>query len=282
MAPVVAVIGAGGKMGLRVVTRLKDSAQYEARYCEVAPAAIERLAQAGLAVTPTVDAVSVADLVILAVPDRAAGGISAELAPLARPGACFLMLDPAAAMAGEIARRPDLHYVVAHPCHPPMFGQQPSDAARADYFGGIAAWQDIVMALLQGSEEAYAMAENLCRTIMAPVRHAHRVTVEQMAILEPAMAEVVGAAAAVLIHQAMEEAVARGVPRAAAESFMLGHAQVPLAILFGVIQAQFSDAARIAIAWGTERIVQPDWRRVFEPDQVQAAIHAMLHPEAST
>lgn len=279
MTPVVALIGAGGKMGMRITGKLADRNDYVTRYCEVAEAGIARLREVGQEVTPATVAVPAADLVILAVPDRMARTVSAELVPLARPGATFLLLDPAAAMAREIALRPELHYVVSHPCHPPLFGDQPSDEARHDLFGGVAAWQDIVVALLQGNEEAYARAEALCRVIFHPVRTAHRITVEQMAILEPAMAEVIGASAAVIIHEAMEEAVRRGVPRPAAESFMLGHAQVPLAILFGVIQAKFSDAAEIAIRWGTERLIRPDWKKVFEPDQVQAAIHAMLHPE---
>jgi hypothetical protein len=62
---------------------------------------------------------------------------------------------------------------------------------------------------------------------------------------------------------------------------MLGHAQVPLAIVFGALSSPFSDAAKIAIDWGTARLIQPDWRRVFEPDQVQAVVRAMLHPEES-
>jgi hypothetical protein len=53
------------------------------------------------------------------------------------------------------------------------------------------------------------------------VTRAHRVTVEQMAILEPTMAEVCGIALIQALRAAMEEAIRRGVPRAAAEDFML-------------------------------------------------------------
>ena len=49
---------------------------------------------------------------------------------------------------------------------------------------------------LGGESEAFDTAEALCRTMFAPVADAHRVTVDQMAILEPAMAEVCAAAAA--------------------------------------------------------------------------------------
>jgi len=132
---------------------------------------------------------------------------------------------------------------------------------------------------MQGPEDAYARAEALCRVMFKPVRNAHRLTVEQIALLEPAMAEVVAATAAVLMKDALEEAVKRGVPRAAAESFMLGHAQIPLAIVFGAIPSPFSDGAKVAIKWGTERVIRPDWRKVFEPEQVRAVIERMLHGE---
>jgi hypothetical protein len=115
--------------------------------------------------------------------------------------------------------------------------------------------------------------------MFAPVQQVHRVTVEQMALLEPAMAEVVAASAAVLMGEALKAAVDAGVPEAAARAFMLGHAQIPLAIVFGAIGSPFSDAAKIAVRWGTERVVKPDWRRVFEPQSVQEVLGRMLHPE---
>ena len=62
---------------------------------------------------------------------------------------------------------------------------------RKDYFGGILARQDIVIALHKGAEEGFVTAEKVCREMFAPVVKAHRITVEQMAILEPATAEVV-------------------------------------------------------------------------------------------
>ena len=102
-------------------------------------------------------------------------------------------------MAGEVELRDDLNCVVTHPCHPPLFGDEESREARSDFFGGVAARQDIVCALMQGTEEAFAAAEELCRAMFAPVVTSHRITVEQMAILEPAMAEVCAACAATLI-----------------------------------------------------------------------------------
>ena len=273
----IALIGAAGKMGTRLSPNLRR-AGHDVLYCEQGDAGLARLREQGLEPTPATEAVPHADLTILAVPDAAIRAVSADLVPLATPGAAVLLLDPAAAAAGEVALRDDLHYVVCHPCHPPLFGGQPGETR--DWFGGISAPQDIVIALLQGSEEALARAGSVCRAMFAPVREAHRITVQQMALLEPAMAEVVAASAAVLMGQALEEAVKAGVPEPAARAFMLGHAQIPLAIVFGAIDSPFSDAAQVAVRWGTERVVQPDWRRVFEPESVREVIDRMLHPEA--
>ncbi len=77
------------------------------------------------------------------------------------------------------------------------------------------------------------------------------------------------------------ETVRCGVPREAARAFMLGHAQAPLAVGLGAISSPFSDAAKVAIGWGTARVIQPGWCSVFEPEQVRAVIHKMLHPEES-
>ncbi|MEW6751213.1 MAG: phosphogluconate dehydrogenase C-terminal domain-containing protein [Candidatus Latescibacterota bacterium] len=273
---VVALIGAGGKMGGRLLGKLGGDDQWSLRLSEKSPQAALRLRQQGLEVVEPEAAVAQADVVVLAVPDRLIGAVSRSLVDHTRPGALVLLLDPAAAVIGEVALRDGLSYAVCHPCHPPLFGEQETPEARRDFFGGVAAWQDLVLALMQGPEEAYQLALRLCRSAMGPVRHVHRITVEQMALLEPAMAEVVGASAAMLMKEAMEEAIRRGVPRPAAESFMLGHVQVPLAIFFGFLDAQVSDAAKIAMRWGATRVLRDDWRRVFEPDEVRAVIREML------
>ena len=74
----------------------------------------------------------------------------------------------------------------------------------------------------------------------------------------------------------LDLAIEKGVPEKAANAFMAGHAQIAMAIAFGEEKSPFSDAAQIAIHWGTEHIIRPDWRRVFEPDVLRQAIRAML------
>ncbi len=274
----IALVGAGGKMGTRIRNNL---ARAKTRLVLIEKAADRRaeMAAAGLDSTAEYARGMESDYVVLAVPDRLIGAISAELVPMMKAGAVTILLDPAAAFANELVRRPDCTFVVTHPCHPPLFVEQKTAEAKADLFGGVAAPQDIVVALDSGREEHFAAAEELCRRMFAPVAKSHRITVRDMAILEPAAAEVVVAGAATLMRQAVEEAVRRGVPEEAARAFMLGHTKIPLAIVFGQTDFPFSDAAQIAIGIGFERVIRPDWRRVFDDDVLAETVRRMLHPE---
>jgi hypothetical protein len=272
----ISVIGAGGKMGQRITANLRRQ-QHRLLLVEKAEPAVAKLREQGLMVSAAADAVPASDVVILAVPDAAMAAVSADVVPRMRPGAVAILLDPAAAHNDEVHLRDDCSFVVTHPCHPPLFGEQDTPEARRDFFGGIHAKQDIVVALHRGTEESYRLAEGVCREMFSPVVKAHRITVEQMAMLEPAMAEVCAASAAKLMKDALDEAIARGVPAEAARSFMLGHAQIPLAIVFGEIPSPFSDAAKIAMQVGAERVIRSDWRSVFEPAEIRATIHRMLH-----
>jgi hypothetical protein len=224
------------------------------------------------------EAVPVSDVVIMAVPDALLGKISHDVVPHMKEGATFILLDPAAAYAEEIALRDDCTFVVTHPCHPQLFVEQETPEAREDMFGGVAAKQDIVVALLQGDEHRFHKAIDLCTRMFAPVVKAHRVTVEQMAILEPAMAEVVGASCVTLLKEALDEAVRRGVPEEAARAFMLGHVRIELAILFKSSNP-FSDAAYRAIRYGKEKIFKKNWKEVFEEKSIREVLEKMLHPE---
>jgi hypothetical protein len=128
---------------------------------------------------------------------------------------------------------------------------------------------------MQGPESDYARGEMICRRMFAPVMRAHRVTVEQMAILEPAMSETTVLTCMFVIKEAMQEAVRRGVPEQAALDFLLGHINVNIGILFGYAKAQFSDGAKLAVERARSQIFQPDWKKVFEPDQVMGQIQAI-------
>jgi len=216
----------------------------------------------------------------MTVPDAKIGEISKRIVPMMKKDRTMVLLDPAAAYMGELALRDDCSFIITHPCHPALFAEQDTPKARQDFFGGIAK-QDIVIALLQGKEENFRKAKEICIDIFAPVAKCHRITVDQMATLEPIAAEVVAASAAYLMKEAFDEAVKHGVPEEAARSFMLGHTRIILAILFGTTSHQISDAAKVAIQYGYNRIFKPDWKEMFEYSEMKEIVHKMLHPKES-
>jgi len=181
----------------------------------------------------------------------------------------FITLDPAAAHAGDLPERADISYFVTHPCHPNIFDHFATTEEREDFFGGVHARQAIVCALMQGPEEHYALGEELAKQFYGPVTRSHRVTVEQMALLEPTMAETCGIALVRALRTVLDEAVRRGVPRAAAEDFMYGHIKVELGIAFGLAPFPFSDGAILISQYGQERIFNKDWLELFEPKSVK-------------
>jgi hypothetical protein len=280
MNTTVAIVGAGGKMGRRASERLGATPGYIALNCEKDPRSAELLQQDGFPVTELIPAVSQADFVILAVPDEAIGAITRSILPSVKPDCTLIALDAAAAYIGEIPTRAGITQMITHPCHPALFGRQKTDAARDDHFGGTAI-QDILVALVDGSEEAFARGSEVCRILFAPVHRTHRVTLEQFAFLEPAMSEIIVATAATLIRASLDAAIDRGVPREAAQAFMAGHAQIALAIVFGVEPSPFSDACKIAIEWGTRELIDPDWRRVFDRAILSEAIREMIKPQSA-
>jgi hypothetical protein len=278
MSQTVAIIGAGGKMGQRAAAKLRGNQQYLLFLCERDEERAAILQEEGLELTPQTTALGEADLVVMSVPDSLIGVIGDELVLEMKPGAVLIMLDAAAAYVGELPMRKGLTYMITHPCHPGLFIDQATPEQRQDYFGGLAI-QDIIVSLVQGQESKFSLGVELCKAVFAPVRKVHRVTLEQFAILEPAMSEVVVASAACLMKEALEMAIQSGVPREAAEAFMWGHTRIALAIAFGVEASPFSDAAKIAIEWGSNRVLKPNWREVFRPDQIREAVHVMLRSD---
>ena len=266
----IAILGAGGKMGCRLTDNLMKSAHgHELSLVEVSDVGKQRIVDRGMSTTAESSALAKADVVILALPDRVLGAIARNVVPQARPGTIFITLDPAAAHAGDLPQRADISYFVAHPCHPNVFDHFETSAEREDFFGGVHARQAIVCALMQGPEEHYAIGEGLAKQFYGPVTRSHRITVEQMAILEPTMAETCGIALVRALREVLEEAVRRGVPRAAAEDFMYGHIRVELGIAFGLAPFPFSDGAVLISGFGEERIFKEDWLKVFEPASVK-------------
>ena len=275
MKSTVAVIGAGGKMGARAADKIGFSEAHRVVLCESDAAKAKALEDKGLKVTPIEEAMAAADLAVMAIPDALIGRIARALVPLMKSGATLIMLDAAAAYAGELPERADVTQMITHPCHPSFFTEQATPEARRDYFGGVA-FQDILVSLITGNELCFAEGVELCKAIFAPVRRALRVTPEQFAQLEPAMSEIIMAAAACWMKDAMELAIEKGVPREAAEAFTAGHARIAMAIAFGAEPSPFSDAAKLAVKWGTGQYISPEWKRIYDREVLEGAVRAIL------
>lgn len=268
----IALFGAGGKMGVRLSGNLRKSA-YQVRHVEVGEAGRKRLKdELGIECVSVDAALDGVDVVILAVPDTLIGKLAAEIAPRLSAGTMVMTLDAAAPFAGHLPKRADLTYFVAHPCHPSIFAPEVHVAGAPDYFGGVSAPQSIVSALMQGPDDAFALGEDIAKTIFQPIVRSYRVTVEQMALLEPGLSETVCATLLDVMREAMDEVVSRGVPAEAARDFLLGHMTILSAVIFKQIPGQFSDACNKAITFGKPRLMRDDWKAVFDGKEIAESI----------
>lgn len=277
----VAVIGAGGKMGMRVSANLQKSS-HTVSYSENSPAGQERVRAEGRDITATYDAVKDADVVILAVPDTVLGVVSEGVVPQMKSGAVLLTLDPAAAYAGLLAQRDDVVQAVAHPCHPSVFLERTTKEEWADTFGGQAAPQHVVAAIDEdASAEVKTLTEATIKVIYAPVIEVHWVTVKQLAVLEPTLVETIACMIGTLLNEALHETIHTvGVPEAAAKAMLFGHVQIALTnALRG--SNPFSEACEIAIQYGKDSIIRDDWKKVFDDAELDNVISKMLKLDAA-
>ena len=253
-------MGAGGKMGCRILDNLLGNPDYEIMAIEVGEDGLKNLAEKGVAPTQQDEALALADAVVLALPDRIIGKVCPALIPQLKPGALVISLDPAAAYADVIPIREDVSYFVCHPCHPPLFQVEDTREAQVDWFGGIAARQSVVCALYKGSEADYERGEKIAAEMFKPILRIHRITVEQMAVLEPAIVETTTASLILACRQAMEAGIEMGIPKEAAWDFVLGHLRTELAIIFGVSGFPFSDGAKLAVEQAQPKLLRDDWK----------------------
>ena len=267
----IALIGAGGKMGCRVTDNFLKSS-YLVDYVEVSEHGIANLRARGVEVLPEQGAVNAADVVILAVPDVLIGEIAARVIPGIRPGALLMTLDPAAPLDGQLPLRDDIGCVIAHPCHPSVFNWEPTEGEFRDFYGGISAKQAVVCALMQGSEEHYGFGVEIASTMYAPVTRVHRVTLEQMAMLEPALVETLAQTCMEAVKEGHDRLVAAGVPAPAVRDFVLGHLRIQIAVLFGEVNGTFSDAAYKISRRAKAVIFKDNWQRIFDASDIREQV----------
>lgn len=271
----VVLAGAGGKMGVRLTHNLKNS-DYEMSYLEISPQGMQRLGEKGVTATNAQDCIPEADFLILAVPDVALSMVSGEMIPMMKSGALVVTLDPAAAIAGKLFMRSDVAYFITHPTHPSIFNWEPDEEKMKDHFGGVAAKQSIVCALMSGTDDDYIKGERLASVFYGPVLRSHRISVEQMGLLEPALVETLASTCIYVIREGLDEVIRRGVPHEAARDFLLGHLRIQMAVLFNELPgAVFSDAANKALRRGLKEFIKDDWRKVFEPENVRDQIESI-------
>ncbi len=272
MSTSIALFGAGGKMGFRLSKNLLAS-DYRVRHVEPSPAGRQRLKdELSVECVDADGALEGAEVVILAVPDTLIGKLAHEISPKLKAGTMVITLDAAAPFAGHLPKRPDLIYFVAHPCHPPIFNDETEPEARRDYFGGAFAKQSVVSALMQGPAEAFELGEDIAKTIYAPILRSYRLTVDQMALLEPGLSETVCATLLDVMREAMDEVISKGVPPQAARDFLLGHMTILSAVIFKEIPGQLSDACNKAITFGKPRLMREDWKQVFDREEIAESI----------
>jgi hypothetical protein len=230
------------------------------------------LEERGIAPVTREEAIKQADTVLLAVPDHLINGIATELVPLLLPGTLVICLDPAVPYHGKLPARDDIAYFVTHPGHLPLFNDEVTPEARRDFFGTGLGKQAIVSALMRGTEEDYQKGEAIARKLFGPILRSHRLTVEQMALLEPALAETLAATCLTIIREGLDEVVRRGAPAEAARDFLLGHLNIEMAIVFNECGWKFSQGCQRAIDEAKPVLFQSDWKKIFEPDQVKSSV----------
>lgn len=275
----ITVIGAGGKMGMRISANLQHSA-YQVFYCENSPQAQQQVIAQGRELSDAASVVPLSDVVILAVPDIVLGKVSQSVVPQMQSGAVLLTLDPAAAYANLIAQRDGIEYAVAHPCHPSVFLARYTKEEHADAFGGVAAVQHVAAAWESGSAEQKAELSKVISVMYGPVDQVHWVTVTQLAYLEPTLVETVACMVGAFMKEALDETVKHsGVPEEAAKAMLYGHIQIALAVAFRATNP-FSDACMIAMEYGREKIIKPDWKQIFDQQELDTVIARMLKIDA--
>lgn len=267
----VTILGAGGAMGRRVTRGLIKAGGYTLRFVEPSDRGQQLMAdEFGTTATPVEDAVRGTDVVVLAVPDRIVGPITEDLVPRLEPGTSILSLDPAAAHAGRIPQREDVNMFVVHPTHPPLYDllREEDPAARRDFWGGGLAHQAMVFARAWGDEAKAAEVEQLAKDMFAPISRSHRVTVDQMVLLEPAMSESVTNACLELMKQTRERVKEAGVPAAAVDDFFMGHLQIAISLIFDELDWKLSEGAVKAAHEAQAVLFKDDWYRILDPEEV--------------
>ena len=120
-----------------------------------------------------------------------------------------------------------------------------------------------------------SQVERLAATMFAPVTRSHRITVDQMAMLEPALSETLTNGCISLIHDGLQRVIDAGVPKEAAEDFLMGHFQIGIAIDFPTAELEAFGGCSDGPGEGTCRPFQRRLVRIFERDAIMESVRAI-------
>lgn len=183
-------------------------------------------------------------------------------------GTMVLTVDAAAPCAGALPQRPDLTYLIGHPCQLPLHLADTAGAEGTGDLGGTAS-PAIVCALMQGPEAHCEIGAEVCRAIGSPVTRTHRLTPEPRGIREPGLSGMVGLTRIDAMAGAVDECAARhGIAREAAHEVMMGQLNGPVAMRFGVSRKVPADAALRVTRHAQPRVRHADWRPAPSPAAV--------------
>jgi hypothetical protein len=270
----VTILGAGGNMGRRIAGPLRSNDGYSLAFVEPGQPGRDRLTELGVEVSELEPALSSADVVVFAVPDKIVRVVAADVIPRLDRGTRVLFLDPAAIAAGRIPHREDISCFVTHPTHPPLYSlmNEERPEARRDYWGGGIAHQALVFATAWGSDADADLVQQVATDMFAPISACHKITVDQMAMLEPALSETLTNGCISLIHEGLQRVIDAGVPEAAARDFCMGHLQIGIALIFGQLDWQLSEGAAMALSKAKDSLFRPDWDEIFSPEAILTSV----------
>ncbi|KMY22595.1 oxidoreductase [Actinobaculum suis] len=272
----IVVVGAGGKMGMRVSPNLQNIPEYTVSFVDSGEQGRKNVEEAGRTLSEPADVLPTADVVVYAVPDKLLGKITEQYVPLQKEDSVVLTLDPAAAYANLLYMREGITYVVCHPCHPSLFLERTTKEEWADTFGGQAAAQHVVAAMHTPSEKWQPIAEEVIANQFAPVIKVHWGSVHDLAVLEPTLAETLGCMLGQFLRDAIDYTVEQtDMSTEMVEAMAYGH--IWIALTNGLRGSNpFSDACLLAMDYGRETVINPNWKDIFKDEDLDNVIAKML------
>ncbi|RPH29257.1 semialdehyde dehydrogenase [Buttiauxella warmboldiae] len=272
----ITLFGAGGKMGQRLTRNLKKS-NFNVDYVELNQKNRETLwSSFHVEATESAQNINESDFVILAVPDTLLAQIGNSLIPSFKPGATVFVLDPAVAYANKLQLRNDINIFISHPCHPPVINDEVDEKAKYDFFGGVYAKQPIVNCMYHGDDSIYPVAESIAKVMYGPVTRSHRVSVEHFALLEPGLVETISSTFLVSIKEAMDHLVAQGIDGKCIHDFLMGHLNIQIAVIFGYLDIQFSDAANKAVENARNKLLKESWMDILSKKEIEESVKQII------